>query len=121
MISNYVPAEVRDVVQTIISTVVDKLSNIDDEISPLAVTPRNSLNRTAAQQCPYQQQVPAYKSSFGATNSSPTSKNPTIVSNISTDVSPRNNDRTNNAPNCDFHPSESLNDALFPKAMIAMV
>ena len=72
---NDAPAEVRDVVETIISTVVDKLSNIDDEISPLAVTPRISLNRTAAQQCLHQQQVPAYKSSFGATNSSPTSNN----------------------------------------------
>jgi len=113
MISNDVPVEVRDVVQTIITTVVDKISNIDDEISPLAVTPRKSLNRTAAQKRSHQHQVPARKSLFGATYSSTTSNNPTIVSNIPTDVSPSNNDQTNNAPNCEFRPSESLNDALF--------
>ena len=113
MIMNDVPAEVRDVVETIITTVVDKLSNIDDEISPLAVTPRISLNRTAAQQRPHQQQVPARKSLFGATNSSITSNNPTIVSNTPTDISPSNNDRSDNAQNCDFRPSESMNDTLF--------
>ena len=118
---NDAPAEVRDVVETIITTVVDKLSNIDDEISPLAVTPRISLNRTAAQQRPHQQQVPARKSLFGATNSLITSNNPRIVSNTPTDISPSNNDRSGNAQNCDFRPSESMNDILFPKATIVMV
>ena len=64
MISKDVPAEVRDVVQTIITTVVDNISNINDEILPLAVTPRNNLNRPATQQRPHQQQVPARKSFF---------------------------------------------------------
>ena len=45
MISNDVHAEVRDVVETIVAKVIDRVSNIDDEISPLALTPRNSLHR----------------------------------------------------------------------------
>ena len=45
MINNDVHAEVRDVVETIFAKVIDRVSNIDDEISPLAVTPRNSLHR----------------------------------------------------------------------------
>ena len=99
MVNNDVCDDVRDVLETTITTVVRQASNIGNGISPLPLTLRMNLNRTPPQSGERQKDRYARKSSFPTTALLIAPNNTIKASEATIKIDRIDDTPTDNAPN----------------------